>query len=117
MNQVLAKDEPTVAWADALARLEERGRRPVTPRYRIELTRTRCALWRSWTSRCAVGSRAAIDRLADDPHPAGMIALRGAPGAFRIRIGDYRVIYVLHDDLLLVVVIDIGHRRDVYRNV
>ena len=46
-----------------------------------------------------------------------MTALRGAPGAFRIRVGDYRVIYVLHDDRLLVVVIDVGHRRDIYRNV
>jgi len=44
--------------------------------------------------------------------------LTGAPaGNLRLRVGDYRVIYVLRDDLLLVVVIDIGHRRDVYRNV
>jgi mRNA interferase RelE/StbE len=45
-----------------------------------------------------------------------MIALRGVPGAFRIRVGDYRIIYALHDDRLLVVVIDIGHRREVYRS-
>ena len=55
----------------------------------------------------------AIDRLASEPRRAGMIALRGAPGAFRIRVGDYRVVSTLHDDRLVVVVIDIGHRHDI----
>lgn len=89
----------------------------MTPRYRIELTRDALRALAKLDKPVRRRVQGAIDRLADDPHPAGMIALRGAPGAFRIRIGDYRVIYVLHDDLLLVVVIDIGHRRDVYRNV
>jgi len=89
----------------------------VTPRYRIELTRDALRALAKLDKPVRRRVQGAIDRLADDPHPAGMIALRGAPGAFRIRVGDYRVIYVLRDDLLLVVVIDIGHRRDVYRNV
>ena len=89
----------------------------MTPRYRIELTREALRALAKLDKPVRRRVQGAIDRLADDPHPAGMIALRGAPGAFRIRVGDYRVIYVLHDDLLLVVVIDIGHRRDVYRNV
>jgi len=89
----------------------------VTPRYRIELTRDALRALAKLDKPVRRRVQGAIDRLADDPRPAGMIALRGAPGAFRIRVGDYRVIYVLHDDLLLVVVIDIGHRRDVYRNV
>ena len=59
----------------------------------------------------------AIDKLADDPRPAGMIALPGVPGAYRIRVGDYRIVYALHDDRLLIVVIDIGHRREVYRSL
>ncbi len=89
----------------------------MTPRYRIELTRDALRALAKLDKPVRRRVQGAIDRLADDPHPAGMIALRGAPGAFRIRVGDYRVIYVLHDDRLLVVVIDIGHRRDVYRNV
>lgn len=89
----------------------------MTPRYRIELTRDALRALAKLDKPVRRRVQGVIDRLADDPHPAGMIALRGAPGAFRIRVGDYRVIYVLHDDLLLVVVIDIGHRRDVYRNV
>lgn len=55
----------------------------------------------------------AIALLAKDPRPPGARALRGRPG-FRVRVGDYRIVYAVHDDVLLVVVITVGHRRDVY---
>ena len=55
----------------------------------------------------------AIALLGSDPRPPKAIALRGRPG-FRIRVGDYRIIYTIQDDVLLVVVVTIGHRRDVY---
>jgi mRNA interferase RelE/StbE len=89
----------------------------VTARYRIELTRDALRALAKLDRSVRRRIQAAIDELAGDPRPAGMIALRGAPGAVRIRVGDYRIIYALHDDRLLIVVIDIGHRRDVYRNV
>ncbi len=57
----------------------------------------------------------AIDRLSDDPRPAGARALAGRHGALRIRVGDYRIVYEVHDDELLVLVIDLGHRREIYR--
>ena len=57
--------------------------------------------------------RAAIALLGQDPRPPGAKALRGRPG-FRVRIGDYRVIYTIQDDVLLVVVVALGHRGDVY---
>ena len=57
--------------------------------------------------------RAAIALLGQDPRPPGAKALRGRPG-FRVRIGDYRVIYTIQDDVLLVVVVALGHRSDVY---
>jgi mRNA interferase RelE/StbE len=89
----------------------------VTALYRIELTRDAVRALAKLDKPVRRRLQSAIDKLADDPRPAGMIPLRGAPGAFRIRVGDYRVIYVLHDDRLLIVVIDLGHRRDVYRSV
>jgi mRNA interferase RelE/StbE len=89
----------------------------VTTPYRIELTRDAVRALAKLDKPVRRRIQGAIDRLADDPRPAGMIPLRGAPGAFRIRVGDYRVIYALHDDRLLIVVIDLGHRRDVYRSV
>jgi mRNA interferase RelE/StbE len=61
--------------------------------------------------------RRIIDRiraLADDPRPAGCKKLSGRP-AWRLRIGTYRVIYEVHDQKLLVLVFDVGHRREIYR--
>jgi len=56
----------------------------------------------------------AIRLLADNPRPAGCKKLTGRT-AWRIRIGTYRVIYEIHDDRLLVLVVTIGNRKDVYR--
>jgi len=55
----------------------------------------------------------AIYSLADDPRPPGYIKLKGRDG-YRIRVGDYRIIYEIFDHLLLVDVIDLGHRKDIY---
>jgi mRNA interferase RelE/StbE len=55
-----------------------------------------------------------IEALADDPRPAGSVKLTGH-GAYRIRVGDYRVIYAVADDQLVVLVVEVGHRREVYR--
>jgi mRNA interferase RelE/StbE len=52
--------------------------------------------------------------LEENPLPPGAIALQGRPG-FRIRIGDYRVLYEVDHEKRLVSVFAIGHRRDVYR--
>jgi mRNA interferase RelE/StbE len=54
-----------------------------------------------------------IYELADDPRPKGCKKLKGRPG-YRIRIGDYRVIYEIFDEVLLIDVIDLGHRKDIY---
>jgi mRNA interferase RelE/StbE len=56
----------------------------------------------------------ALDRLAVDPRNASNVkVLHG--GSYRLRVGDYRVIYALEDDLLVVLIVKVGHRRDVYR--
>jgi mRNA interferase RelE/StbE len=52
--------------------------------------------------------------LANDPRPPGSIKLTGED-SYRIRVGDYRIIYSIDEDRLIVLVIDAGHRRDVYR--
>jgi mRNA interferase RelE/StbE len=57
----------------------------------------------------------AIMALADDPRPAGVRKLAGPGDLYRIRTGDYRVIYEVRDDELLVLIVRVGHRRDVYR--
>jgi mRNA interferase RelE/StbE len=60
--------------------------------------------------------RDAIDRLRADPRPPGAKALQGQR-LFRIRVGDYRVVYEIRDRVRVVLVIRVGHRGDVYRDL
>ena len=57
----------------------------------------------------------AIDGLATDPRPPGFIQLAGGRGELRIRVGDYRVVYDVQDGELIILVLRVGHRREVYR--
>lgn len=56
----------------------------------------------------------AIKELGSNPRPSGSKKLSGRP-AWRIRIGNYRVIYEIQDDQLVVLIVTIGARKDVYR--
>ena len=56
-----------------------------------------------------------IEALRDEPFPSGCKKLFGEPDTWRVRIGNYRAIYRVHRGVLLILVITIGHRRDVYR--
>ncbi|HIJ84713.1 MAG: plasmid stabilization protein [Magnetococcales bacterium] len=53
--------------------------------------------------------------LESNPRPHGAKKLSGLPDTWRIRAGDYRILYTIEDDRLIVLVIKIGHRREVYR--
>lgn len=59
--------------------------------------------------------RAAIDGLVRDARPSSCIKLAGEPDLYRIRIGDYRIVYQVTNKTLTILVLSIGHRRDVYR--
>jgi mRNA interferase RelE/StbE len=58
--------------------------------------------------------QAAIDLLATEPRPPAARQLVGGAGEWRVRTGDFRIIYEIHDQQLVVLVIKVGHRRDVY---
>jgi mRNA interferase RelE/StbE len=58
-----------------------------------------------------------IDRLAEDPRPPRSKRLAGTDELHRLRVGDYRVLYTIADEKLLVLVVRVGHRRDVYRGI
>ncbi|WP_339621178.1 type II toxin-antitoxin system RelE/ParE family toxin [uncultured Salinibacterium sp.] len=81
--------------------------------YRIEVTPAAARALERVNHQHRDRIRGAIALLAQDPRPPGARALQGLPG-FRVRIGDYRIVYTIQDDVLLVVVITLGHRRDVY---
>ena len=56
----------------------------------------------------------AIDELADDPRPASCKKLQGFNDTYRIRIGDYRVLYTVDDSIVTVEVVKVGNRKDIY---
>jgi mRNA interferase RelE/StbE len=58
-----------------------------------------------------------IDQLADNPRPRGAILLEGPSFLYRIRVGDYRIIYQIQEAALVVLVVRIGQRGDVYRHL
>jgi mRNA interferase RelE/StbE len=83
-------------------------------RYRIEYTRAAereiTKLPRDLQKRIV----ARIESLGENPRPAGAVKLSGHE-AYRTRVGDYRIIYAIADEKLVVLVIEVGHRREVYR--
>jgi mRNA interferase RelE/StbE len=58
---------------------------------------------------------AAAEALANDPFPPGCAKLSGSERSYRIRMGDYRILYDVFSGRLLIEVIKVGHRREVYR--
>ncbi len=59
----------------------------------------------------------ALDKLAVNPRPAGVKALVGVAGALRIRVGDLRIAYEIHDQKLVILVFYLAHRGDDYRSL
>jgi mRNA interferase RelE/StbE len=58
--------------------------------------------------------KTAIASLADDPRPYGYKKLKGE-NAYRIRVGNYRIIYEINDNTIIVTVVSVGHRKDIYK--
>lgn len=57
---------------------------------------------------------AAIDELAAEARPPGAGKLAGADDLYRVRVGDYRIVYQIQDERLIVLVVRVGHRKDIY---
>lgn len=83
--------------------------------YQIEFSRQADRQFRNLPSQIQQRLKSKIDSLATTPRPHGSEKLSGADLLYRIRVGDYRIIYVVEDDRLLVLVVKVGHRREIYR--
>ena len=57
----------------------------------------------------------ALRVLENDPRPPGSLKLQGGDELYRVRVGDYRIVYQIQDAVLVVLVVQIGHRREIYR--
>lgn len=61
--------------------------------------------------------RRAIAQLASNPRPPGCTRLAGTEHLYRIRVGDWRIVYAIEDEQLIVLIVDVGPRGSVYRNL
>lgn len=61
--------------------------------------------------------RPVIDALASEPRPSGVVKLHGYQSTYRVRSGDFRVVYEIHDEVLTVLVVRVANRRDAYRQL
>ena len=59
--------------------------------------------------------RAALDLLATEPRPPKCVALSDFESTYRVRVGDYRILYSVHDEIRVIAVIRVGHRREAHR--
>lgn len=84
-------------------------------RYRVEIARRAVKSIAGLPSKEQNRIRAAIDLLAEEPRPPGCVALMGEESVYRVRVGDYRILYEVIDERLVIQVVRVGHRRDVYR--
>lgn len=80
--------------------------------YRIELRPAAARALGKLDRDVGLRIQGAIALLGQDPRPPTARALRGRPG-MRVRVGDYRIIYTIDDDVLVVVVVALGHRREI----
>lgn len=83
--------------------------------YRIELTPAAQRDLRSLDRPLLRRIDAKIRALAEDPRPLGVEKLTGEGNIYRVRVGDYRILYQIDDAVVIVLVVRVRHRRDVYR--
>jgi mRNA interferase RelE/StbE len=84
--------------------------------YRLEWRRSTRKDLRRIPSTDVVMIIAAVESLAEDPFPTGCVKLSGSERSYRIRVGDYRILYDVQGDCLVILVIKVCHRKDVYRD-
>lgn len=82
--------------------------------YRIEVAPAAVRQLRKLDRAAKRRVQAAIELFASEPRPSGAKKLVGGDGEWRVRTGDYRIVYEIHDSVLLVLVVAVGHRRDIY---
>jgi mRNA interferase RelE/StbE len=85
--------------------------------YRIEVAPAAARQLRKLDPPARRRIQAAVELLAQEPRPAGAKKLVGGDREWRVRTGDYRIVYEIHDQVLLVLVLAVGHRRDIYQGL
>lgn len=87
----------------------------MTTKYTVTLTKRAARQFHSLDRKTQVRLRSRIDNLALEPRPPGARKLSASEDIYRVRVGNWRILYQIHDEKLIVLVIEVGHRREVYR--
>lgn len=83
--------------------------------YEVALTPVAARQLRKFDPQVRRRVQAAIELLATVPRPPAATRLVGGAGEWRVRTGDYRIVYEIEDERLLVLVLSVGHRREIYQ--
>jgi mRNA interferase RelE/StbE len=86
-------------------------------RHTIEFSHLGARQFKDLPKRVQVRLKSKIDALSENPRPLGVEKLKGEDDLYRIRVGDYRVIYQVKDNALIVLIVKIGDRKEVYRRI
>lgn len=84
--------------------------------YKVEISKRALKQLNKLSSEFQERIQAKIDDLASEPGPNGVKKLKNRENGYRIRVGDYRILYDIYDDILLITVVEIGHRSKVYKD-
>ncbi len=84
--------------------------------YQVEISKGALKQLRKLSPELQERIQVKINNLATEPRPDGVKKLKNRENGYRIRIGDYRVIYDIFDDILLIVIVRIGHRGNIYKD-
>ena len=87
-----------------------------SPTYKIEFKRAASKALRRLPKNLLARVHQAIDALAYEPRPQHCIRMKSNEELYRIKVGDWRVIYAVMDDVLIVLVVDIGSRQGIYQD-
>ena len=89
--------------------------------YRIEFTRAAekqlAKILKPLTAKERKNFGVIIDSLAEDPHPHGVESIQNAAGLLRVRHRDWRIVYRVEDEVLVVLIVRVAHRREVYQKL
>ncbi len=83
--------------------------------YRVEWKPSAARAFRKLSRQAQDRIRPRVDALANNPRPEDVKKLQGDDNAWRIRVGEFRILFEIHDAVLLVMVLRVAHRREVYR--
>jgi mRNA interferase RelE/StbE len=84
--------------------------------YEVKFTKGARKLFRKLSQELQARIQSQIDDLAIEPRPDGVKKLQGEENSYRIRVGEYRVVYEIYDDILLVTIVRVGHRNKIYKD-